>query len=262
MPGGDEAAQRQHRDQQRGDAQTRAQPPIAVAETQPDMQADASMRPGQHQRDRLQHAEMGLQHPDAHQHRAVTGAHAELGHAAGAQHMQQQQRRQGEARQQPEDFQRPQAARRADRRQRIEGIGDMHGQRGIEQELRGRQPPEPQEPAAAPDQRLVGDEAQSVVEQMAQDIDEQHQTRNEPRPGPEPLPVHPGHRHVGPIVAPAKAGAQGKECRKRRGAFPGPRVKPGATSGVVVCNKAPDVRCRPWRPGPSTRFRGARRHGR
>jgi hypothetical protein len=32
----------------------------------------------------------------------------------------------------------------------------------------------------------------------------------------------------------AKAGAQGKNCRKRHRAFPGPRVKPGATIDTLA----------------------------
>ncbi len=175
-----EAKQRQRRDQHRSGEQERRGALIKPLQAQPEMQPDAAMHPGHQQHDRDLKAALGLADPQYIELLGIEFFLAEQSLAdACANDMEQDQERNAQAKHELQRLDRPPAefatlVERPDAKpgmgegRRIEGCGDR-------QEL-----PEQGVVIDARLHRLDRDIAERVIEEMADQIAEQHQPADQP----------------------------------------------------------------------------------
>ena len=175
-PADREARQRERGQQQRGREEQRQPPPVPGLEPQPEMHADASMRPGHGQeRDLLRRIAPGRPEDEG-----IARVHAEpQREPERAEHMQAQQERNREAekllRRLPDRH--PEVALAKEPRKRERAVD---GEAAGEQRDAGRAAPNSRENAPPGLHCLHRGEAERVVQQVPRDIDEQDDAAPEP----------------------------------------------------------------------------------
>ena len=195
-PADRETRQRQRRQQQRRREENRQARPVPCLEPQPEMHADAAMRPGGgHERDLLP----GIA-PGRPEDEGIARIHAEAHREPErAQHMQAEQKR---------DRQAQQLLRRLPGRHSEVALAEepcdrehaVDGEAADQQHRARRAAPDAREDAPPGLHRLHGGKAEGVVQQMARDIGEQDDA------APEPQLLYHAAAHGFPKPAAARAG--------------------------------------------------------
>jgi hypothetical protein len=181
-PGHEGAEQREHGDQQRGRKGHEPDSRVPRPETQPVVQADAAVGPGEGHHGELAERRERLELAEDQQDVSVAVLGAEhLGGEARAQQVQNHERRDREA---------GQELRRLPGRhdetpapvERQKGEAQVQQQRAVEQQRGRRRAPERDEPEAPDLERLERDQAEGMVQKVRQHEGEEHEAARKAQP--------------------------------------------------------------------------------